>query len=68
MTHNLQHITKRQQLRDDFSKDRVWLGTVCKRLSDFAENMHNGVFWAENTENQVRIFLKNFRREIWREI
>ena len=57
-----------EHLRDGFCKDRASLGTVCKRFSDFAENAHLGVFWAENTKNLVKIFLKNFCREIWREI
>ena len=42
------------------AKDQTWLGTVCKRFSDFAEKVHISVFWAETTENHVRIFLKIF--------
>ncbi len=56
------------QLRPGFCKDRPWLGTITKRFSDFAENIDTDVIWAETTENEVRKNLKNFRREIWREI
>ena len=48
--------------------DRVWLGTVCKRFSNFTENFYINVFWAETAKNLVKTFKKNFRREIWREI
>ncbi len=43
------------RLRPGFCKDRVWLGTITKRFSDFAENVDTSVFWAETTENEVRI-------------
>ncbi len=43
-----------------FCKDRPWLGTITKRFSDFAENIHISVFWAETTENEVRNLKKNF--------
>ena len=33
-------------LRDAFYKDRVWFGTVFKKLSDFAETDHISLFWA----------------------
>ena len=58
-------------LRDDFSKHRA-LPKVPWHSADlffvFAETDHIGVFWAETSENNVKIFLKNFRLEIWREI
>jgi hypothetical protein len=57
-----------KSLRRGFCKDRPWLGTIAKRFSDFAEIVHIGVIWAETTENEVRKFLKKFRRKIWREI
>ncbi len=61
-------VIRENRLRRGFCKDRVWLGTRTKRFSDFAENVHISVFWAETTENEVRIFIKKFRREIWRQI
>ncbi len=41
----------RVSLRDDFYKDRVSLGTIFKRFSDFAKNVHISVFHAETAEN-----------------
>jgi hypothetical protein len=64
----LSQLSLTSHLRRGFCKDRVWLGTRTKRFSDFAENVHISVFWAETTENEVRIFIKKFRREIWRQI
>ena len=49
-----------ENLRRSFCKDRVWLGTICKRFSDFAENVDTSVLWAETTENEVRNLKKKF--------
>jgi len=59
---------KNRVLRHDFYKDRVWLGTILKMFSDFAENVHNSAFWAKTAKKEVRNFFKTFRVEIWREI
>ena len=51
------------QLRHDFYKHRAspsvpWHSF--KKLSDFAENDHIYVFWAETTENNIKNFKKKF--------
>jgi hypothetical protein len=58
-------------LRHDFYNHRALLGTAdtfCLTWHIFAETAYISVFWAETAENEVGLFLKNFRVEIWREI